>query len=174
MPVVELSQNSRLRLVIPVPESAVFRIHVGGPVTLGVQSLHKTFTGTVSRFSNRLDTETRTMHVEVDVENPTLEIVPGMYADVSLVLDEVKGVIVAPVQAVDRTGSPAKVLVITPDHHVELREVTVGLESADRVEIKAGLTAGDLVVVGNVAQLTPGVLVAPKVMAETAEEGAAP
>ena len=82
MPVVQLSQNTLLRLVIPVPESAVSRIRVGAAVSLGVQALRKTFTGTVARFAGRLDTDTRTMHVEVDVANPTLEIVPGMFADV--------------------------------------------------------------------------------------------
>ena len=42
MPIVRLSQNDRLRLVIPVPESAVSRIHVGNDVAVAVQSLHKT------------------------------------------------------------------------------------------------------------------------------------
>jgi RND family efflux transporter MFP subunit len=164
MPLVKLSENSVLRLVIPVPESAVSRVRVGAVVELGVQALHKTFKGTVARSADRLDTETRTMHVEVDVPNPTLEIVPGMYSNVSLVLDQAKDVVVAPVEAVDRTAG-AQVTVVDHDRHVQMRDVVLGLESADRVEVKTGLNPGDLVVVGNRGQLKAGELVVPKVMA---------
>jgi len=165
MPLVKLSENSRLRLVIPVPESAVSRVRVGAIVELGVQALHKTFKGTVARSADRLDTETRTMHVEVDVPNPTLELVPGMYSNVSLVLDESKDVVVAPVEAIDRTGSTPRAVVVDRDRHVQIRDVALGLESADRIEVKTGLNPDDLVVVGNRAQLTAGELVVPKVVA---------
>jgi RND family efflux transporter MFP subunit len=168
MPIVRLSQNDRLRLVIPVPESAVSRVHVGAPVDITVQSLHKTVTGTVARFAERLDTETRTMRVEVDVPNPTLALVPGMYADAALALDQVKGAVVAPVQAVDRAETGARVLVIGRDRVTEARTVTVGIEGDDRVEIKAGLSVGDLVVVGSRAQLKPGSIVVPKLTATAA------
>jgi RND family efflux transporter MFP subunit len=165
MPIVRLSQNDRLRLVIPVPESAVSRIHVGAPVSVAVQSLRKTVNGTVARFAERLDMETRTMRVEVDVANAKLELVPGMYADATLVLDHVKGVLVAPVQAIDRTESGSRVLVVARDGKIEARDVSLGLESADRVEVTRGVSAGDLVVVGSRAQLRPGTLVAPKLAA---------
>jgi RND family efflux transporter MFP subunit len=165
MPIVRLSQNDRLRLVIPVPESAVSRIHLGGAVAVTVQSLRKTVAGTVARFADRLDTETRTMRVEVDVANPSLDLVPGMYADATLVLDAVKGVLVAPVQAVDRTDTGARVLVVGRDGKIDARTVTLGLEADDRVEVTRGLNAGDLVVVGSRAQLKPGSVVTPKVVA---------
>jgi RND family efflux transporter MFP subunit len=167
MPIVRLSQNDKLRLVIPVPESAVARIHVGNDVAVAVQSLRRTVTGKVARFSDRLDTDTRTMHVEVDVPNPKLGLVPGMYADATLVLDAAKDAIVAPVQAIDRTESGARVLVVGRDGasqgKIEERNVALGLEADDRIEVTRGLTAGDLVVVGSRAQLKPGTVVVPKV-----------
>jgi RND family efflux transporter MFP subunit len=165
MPIVRLSQNDRLRLVIPVPESAVSRVHIGARVEITVQSLHRTVSGAVARFAERLDTETRTMRVEVDVPNPTLALVPGMYADAALALDQVKGAVVAPVQAVDRTESGARVLVIRRDGVTEARTVTVGIEADDRVEIKAGLNEGDLVVVGSRSQLKSGAIVVPQLAA---------
>jgi RND family efflux transporter MFP subunit len=168
MPLVRLSQNSRLRLVIPVPESAVSRIHLGSPVELTIQSLHRTSAGTVARFAGRLDTETRTMHVEVDVPNPKLELVPGMYADASIVLDHVSNVLVAPPEAIDRTDRAPRVLLVNHDRRVEPRDVTIGLETGDRVEIVAGLAVADLVVVGNRSQLKAGTLVSPKVMTAAA------
>ena len=102
MPIVRLSENDRLRLVIPVPESAVSRVHVGATSTSPCSRCTGRVTGTVARFADRLDTDTRTMHVEVDVPNPKLELVPGMYADATLVLDAAKDALVAPVQAIDR------------------------------------------------------------------------
>jgi len=168
MPIVRLSQNDKLRLVIPVPESAVSRIHLGGPVAVSVQSLHKTVTGTVARFAERLDTDTRTMHVEVDVPNPALTLVPGMYADATLVLDSVKGAILAPVQAIDRTAEGARVFVVRRDGKLEARSVQLGLESDDHIEVTRGLADGDLLVVGSRAQLKAGAIVAPKVVASDA------
>jgi len=165
LPIVRLSQNDRLRLVIPVPESAVPRIHLGGQVAVAVQSLHKSVAGTVARFADRLDTDTRTMHVEVDVRNPDLTLVPGMYADATLVLDSVKGAIVAPVQAVERTSDGARVFVVGRDGKIEVRTVQLGLESDDRIEVTRGLADGDLVVVGSRAQLKAGSIVAPRVVA---------
>ena len=164
MPVVKLSQNSRLRLVIPVPESAVSRVRVGASVELNVQSLHKAFTGRIARFSDRLDTDTRTMRVEVDVLNPNDELVPGMYADASMVLDEAKNVLVAPVEAIDRTEDSPRVFLVNREGHVELRDVKIGLEAGDRVELASGVAADDLVVIGNRSQLKAGAVVSPKVM----------
>jgi RND family efflux transporter MFP subunit len=170
MPVVKLSQNSRLRLVIPVPESAVSRIHIGAPVDLTVQALQRTLSGRIARFALSLDADTRTMHVEVDVENPGLELVPGMYATASLVLDRARGVLVAPVEALDRSERVPRVLVVNRERRVEPRRVAIGLEAADRVEITSGLSADDMVVIGNRAQLKAGALVVPKAMNPAAAE----
>jgi RND family efflux transporter MFP subunit len=164
MPVVRLSQNTRLRLVIPVPESTVALIHLGTPVDLDVQALHKTFTGKVARFSERLDSDTRTMRVEVDVENPTLELVPGMYATASIVLDSASDAVIVPVEALDHADAKPHVFVVDPNQRVDIRAVATGLETADRVQIKNGISSGDLVVTGNRAQLKPGLLVTPRMM----------
>jgi len=168
MPVVRLSESDRLRLVIPVPESAVSRVRLGSSVDVTVQSLNKTVSGTVARFAGRLDTETRTMRVEVDVPNPRGELVPGMYADATLVLREASGAIVAPVQAIDRTETGARVLVVGRDEKLEARNVSLGLEAADRVEVTSGLREGDRVVIGSRAQLKPGTVVVPKLAAAAA------
>lgn len=171
MPIVRLSESDRLRLVIPVPESAVSRVRVGSPVDVAVQSLGRTVSGTVARFSDRLDTETRTMRVEVDVANRDGELVPGMYANAMLVLNEAKGALVAPVQALDRTETGSRVMVIGRDGTLETRTVSLGLEAADRVEVRTGLKEGDMVVVGSRAQLKAGSVVVPKVVAAAPAAG---
>ena len=162
MPLVRLSQNNVLRLIIPVPESAVSRIRLHAPVDVHVESLGRTFAGTVARFSDRLDGDTRTMRVEVDVPNPTLELVPGMYAQASIALDQATDALTIPVQAIDRTEKGASVVVVSRQGAVERRDVELGLETADRVAVTRGVDAGDLVVTGNRAQLKAGEIVRPK------------
>jgi RND family efflux transporter MFP subunit len=167
MAIVKLSQNAKLRLVIPVPESAVARVHLGAAVDLQVDALHKSYTGVVKRFADRLDTDTRTMPVEVDVDNPRLELLPGMFATTSLVLDRAAGVVVAPIESLDRSGTKAEVLIVNSDSQLEERPIVTGLETADRVEVKNGLQAGDLVVLGNRSQLKAGTRVVAKVTDNT-------
>jgi RND family efflux transporter MFP subunit len=171
MPVVRLSQNDLLRLVIPVPESAVPRIHLGGSVQVRVQSLGKTFQGTVSRFADKVDTATRTMHTEVDVPNPRLELVPGMYAYVSVVLDQQPNALAVPVQALSREENKATVYVVNRENQVEEKPVVTGIETPDQVEILSGLNEGDLVVVGSRSQIRPGQTVEPKVVEEAPTGG---
>ena len=103
LPVVKLSQNGLLRLQIPVPEGDVPIVRLGKKVSVEVESLHRTFEGTVARFADRVDASTRTMMTEVDVPNPKLEIVPGMYAYVSFPIEQKSNVLVVPIQ-----GFPAR------------------------------------------------------------------
>src|SRR5689334_5796194 len=82
MPLVRISENSVLRLILPVPESSVPTVHVGQPVEVRVPTLNRSFPGRVARFAGKLALATRTMDTEVDVSNPTLVLIPGMYAEV--------------------------------------------------------------------------------------------
>jgi RND family efflux transporter MFP subunit len=163
MPVVRLSQVDHLRLILPVPESSVSRIAINGPVEVRVESLRRVVQGRISRFTGKLDSVTRTMETEVDLENPGYAIKPGMFGYATLALDRRFGALSVPVQALSGRGSPATVLAVTPDRRLEQREINVGLETPDRVEVLSGLRENDLVVVGTRANLRAGMLVDPKV-----------
>jgi RND family efflux transporter MFP subunit len=155
MPVVRLSQNSLLRLMLPVPESAVRHVRLGDAVDVRVPSLDRTFRGRVARFTDRISTATRTMETEVDVPNPKLELVPGMYANVDLELANRQDVLAVPVTGVEMTGAEPFVFRVR-DGALERVAVKTGLETADHVEILSGLAEGDLVVVGTRASLKAG------------------
>jgi multidrug efflux pump subunit AcrA (membrane-fusion protein) len=94
-----------------------------------------------------------------------------MFATAAFAIDEAKDVVVAPIEAIDRTSGDPTVLVVDGGGRVESRGVTLGLETPDRVAVTRGLAAGDLVVVGNRAQLKPGIVVTPRVMSTTSAEG---
>ena len=170
MPLVKLSENSRLRLILPVPESAVPTVHIGQQVEVKVPTMNRSFPGTVARFADKLALTTRTMDTEVDVLNPSLLLIPGMYAEVNLTLGERKGVLAVPMTAVDSEGKTGQVMVVTPNQRIEVRKIELGLETADKVEVRSGLNEGDLVVIGGRASLQPGEEVRPKVVTMTASQ----
>lgn len=179
MPVVRISQNTLLRLILPVPESVVPTVHIGQQVEVRVPTLNRSFPGKVARFSDKLSLATRTMETEVDVPNPSLVLIPGMYAEVDLSLAQRNAVLAVPVTAVDLDneaaqpggGKPAAakghVMVVTPNDRVEVRQIELGLETANKVEIRSGLNEGDMVVIGPRAGLQAGQEVRPKVTAMT-------
>jgi RND family efflux transporter MFP subunit len=165
MPVVRLSENGLLRLTLPVPESAVPLIHLGEHVDVQVSALHRSFPGRVARFSDEVDQSTRTMKTEVDVPNPTLVLVPGMYAEVDLVTEQRKNVLAVPVEAVDGSGSSAQVFTVEPSGAIQIVPVRLGIETARQIEIRSGnLKDGDDVVVGSRSGLKAGNKVQPKVI----------
>jgi RND family efflux transporter MFP subunit len=163
MPVVKLSQNSRLRLILPVPESAVPTVHIGQQAEVRVPTLNRSFPGRVARFADKLSMSTRTMDTEVDVENPNLVLIPGMYAEVDLTLARRPKALAVPILAVDRKGDTGEVLVVTPNNRVEERKIELGLETAGAIEVRSGLNEGDLVVISGRSSLQPGEEVRPKV-----------
>ncbi|HTR01789.1 MAG TPA: efflux RND transporter periplasmic adaptor subunit [Thermoanaerobaculia bacterium] len=171
MPVVRLAEDDRLRLVLPVPESAVSRIHVGTTVRVRVPALDRSLEGRVARLSDDLDRQTRTMETEIDVANPDASLVAGMYAETVLVLSRKEASLTVPIQAVSRNGAEATVLVVSPQDRVESRTVKIGLEGSRRLEILGGLADGDRVVIGGRGQLRAGDAVKPQPI-EEAKAGA--
>jgi len=162
MPLVRLSQDDKFRLVIPVPEGYVKYIKLGDAVQVRVPSLDKTFPGKVTRFSVDVAADTRTMHTEVDVENPGHILMPGLYAEATLTLERKSKALVVPLQAVTQTGPSATVFVVDMNHRLQSRNITLGLETASEAEVVSGLNEGDKVVVSDRSGLKAGTEVKPQ------------
>ncbi len=176
MPVVRLSENSLLRLILPVPESAVPTVHIGQQVDVRVPTLNRSFPGRVARFDDKLSLATRTMDTEVDVPNPSLALIPGMYAEVDLALAHRKNALAIPIMAVDMDSagegqkeSSGAVMVVTANNRVEKRKIRLGLETAATVEVTSGLNEGDLVVLSGRSALQADQEIRPKLTALAAE-----
>jgi RND family efflux transporter MFP subunit len=167
-----LSQNDLLRLVIPVPETVVPDVHLGEPVQVRVTALNRKFQGKVTRFSDQIDMQTRTMHTEVQVPNPNYEIVPGMYAYVELPTVRNVNALAVPIQAVQRTGEGAgTVLVVNAQHAIEPRNVKLGMETANDVEIASGLQENELLIFGEQNRYRPGEIVKPQIVEAAGMKG---
>jgi RND family efflux transporter MFP subunit len=162
IPVVRLAQTSKLRLVLPIPESVAAQIHLGDPVKVRVQALDSEIEGKVSRFADSLDRQTRTMETEIDFDNRTGRLIPGMYTETRLSLREKKNALTVPLEAVSRNGEEATVLAVNKQNVIEERHVRLGAEDETRVEVLAGLSEQDRVVIGSRTQFRDGERVKPK------------
>jgi RND family efflux transporter MFP subunit len=160
-----LSQNNLLRLVIPVPERAVSDIRAGETVVVEVSGVKKPFNGQIAHISGQIETQTRTMHAEVEVPNPKYELVPGMYASVKIPLHSAVNVLSVPVQAVQSADEgQGSVLVVLADNRLEKRTVKLGLQTATHFEVLSGLQQDEMVLFGEQGQYKPGQLVKPKIV----------
>jgi RND family efflux transporter MFP subunit len=170
MPLVRVSDNYRLRLDFPVSVEYVKDIHLGDKVDVRVESLgSRSFTGTISRFTQKVTDNTRTMITEMEVLNPNLEIIPGMYATVVLNVENRPQTLAIPIQT-SASGGTTRVLIVNAKHEIEERPVTLGLETPSKYEVVSGLREGDLVMMGNPSQLKPGQKVETKTIKSEAVE----
>jgi RND family efflux transporter MFP subunit len=139
-----------------------------------VSALNRTFSGKIVRLAEVIDTQTRTMHVEVHVPNPKGELVPGMYASVELPLAQAQNVLMLPVQAVHIAGDASTaatagqvrgtVMVVDADNVVQPREVVLGQQTATKIEIASGVNEGDRVIFGEQGEYRAGQRVTPRLI----------
>jgi len=168
MPVVQLAEWSRLRLVVPVPESAVSDLRLGSSVQVHVSAMNRDFAGRIARFADALNEETRTMHTEIDVENTDGTLKDGMYAEARITLRQHNDALTVPIQALQRNGEGGTVLVVDAQGRIQERQVKLGVESSDRVEVITGLAENDRVIIGNRSEFREGERVQPKVVEDKA------
>ena len=172
LPIVKLAQSGVMRLRLPVPESCVRYVHLGDTVQLRVDSLGRSFSGTVVRFTRELNFETRTMETEVDVPNKDLTIDSGMYANALLRLNHADNVMTIPVGAVVLRGNQQQVYVVDGSNHVHIRNVQVGLEGNQLAEITNGLAAGERVILAAQSKYAENEVVTPVLEKTPASETA--
>jgi RND family efflux transporter MFP subunit len=142
-----LEQNSRLRLVVAVPEPDVSGIAAGAHVTFTVPAFPgEAFTGTIARVSHSMDVKTRSMPVELDVDNGRRQLAPGMYATVSWPVKRARPAIVVPASAV--AGNTERTFVIRDNNGVAewVNVAKGGPVSADTIEVFGPLQPGDRIV----------------------------
>jgi RND family efflux transporter MFP subunit len=171
-PVVRLAEISKLRLVLPVPESVAAQIHLSDPVKARVQALNQDFEGRVSRFSDSLDRQTRTMQTEIDFPNKDGRLIPGMYAEAILSLSQTAKELCIPTEAVARSNNDASVLTVNKQNEIEERRIKLGFEGESYIQVLSGLAEGDRVIIGSRSQFHSGQKVRPKEMAGKSAEAA--
>ncbi|MBV8359300.1 MAG: efflux RND transporter periplasmic adaptor subunit [Deltaproteobacteria bacterium] len=150
-PIISLATNSSLRIYSDVPQSMAPFIRDGDPASITVTEYpRRIFTGTVTRHSNALASETRTMLVEVDLSNKDQALYPGMYATMKFQVNVSATAPMVPDDAlIFRNGKPF--VPVVRNGHLKLAPVNLGYDDGVNVEITEGVTEQDVVAV-NVGQ----------------------
>ena len=162
----QVSDNYHLRLDFSVSVDFVQDVHVGVPVNVKVDSLHgKLFTGKITRFQNEVNDQPRTMNTVIEIDNPDLEIVPGMYAVVLFQYAKRLNALAIPIEAVSDPKNPT-VFLVGSDGKIVSRPVKLGVEMPDKFQVTDGLQEGDVVMIGNRSQVRPGQSVDVKIVGQ--------
>ncbi len=158
-PMLRLEDNSRLRLVVAVPEADSGGIVRTARVVFSVPAYpDEVFSGTVARISHSLDPKTRTMPVELEVMNADLRLAPGMYAQVQWPVRNPRVSLLVPPSSVVTTNERQFVIRIEKGA-AEWVTVTRGESAGDLVEVFGKLRSGDVIVRRATDELRPGTLI---------------
>jgi len=142
----EITNLSQLWVLADAYESDLFRIKLGMTATLTLQAVpDRTFKGKVIFVDPLLDPKTRTAKVRLAFANPTGELKPEMFGEVTLHASPRQGLRI-PGDAVIDSGTRKVVFVSLGDGKFQPREVRIGASNGDRLEVVSGLEAGDQVV----------------------------
>lgn len=156
VPIVRIEENDHLRLTVPVPERDVGAIKEGVTAEFTVSTWPgERFTGTIARVSHSVDKSTRTMPVELDVNNRDGRLAPGMFAEVRWPVHRDVATLFVPASAVAETMEKVFVDAVR-DGRVRCVVVKRGQTQDDLVEVFGDLRQGDLVAVRGSEELAEG------------------
>lgn len=152
----DLAQMSELRVYIPVPEVYAQAVKTNEKVTLTSDEYSgQTFAGTVVRNSDAINPATRTLNVEVDVNNANGKLQTGAYVFVHLTVPPIQGAVTIPATTLLFRTAGLRVAVVC-DGHVKLVPITVGHDYGSSVEVVTGLSPQDAVIVNPSDSLASG------------------
>jgi len=169
-PMLRVEKSNKLRLVVPVPEKYVAGMSQGTKVQFSVPAYpSQTFGGTIARIAHSVDVKTRTMPVELDVNNADGRLSSGMFPEVLWPVRRVEATLFVPVSAVARTTEATFVIRIR-DGNAEWVNVQTGEIDGKSIEVFGGLREGDEVAGRGTDELRAG----SHVVTKPASDAAAP
>jgi RND family efflux transporter MFP subunit len=141
-----LAAIDKLRVYVSVPEVYAAAVKSGEPVSLTLDAFPgETFAGTIVRNSNSIDLSSRTLNVEVDVDNPAGRLLPGAYAFVHLKLPPAAGTVTIPTNTLLFRAEGLCVAVVR-NGEVKLVPISIGHDYGSTVEVTSNLTTKDIVI----------------------------
>jgi RND family efflux transporter MFP subunit len=148
-----------LRARIDIPEQAIGSVRVGESVSVTVSAYaDRAFAGRIARISPNVTASSRTLTVEAEINNGDGVLKPGQFATVKILQPQSTPAVLVPARAVRTEAGTSRVFVIK-NGHAEQRLVQLGQTEGDLVEIKGGVTAGELIATSNIELLNDGIAI---------------
>ncbi len=142
-----ISNPADLWVLAEIKERDIAAVHVGQEAAFTVLAYPaETFRGKVVLLGNRVEPESRTLEVRIEVNNADGRLKPGMFADVAIATTALQDVLVISDQALQTLEDDLVVFVALSDTRFEKRVVKTGLEQRGRVQVLEGLKEGERVV----------------------------
>ncbi len=142
-----IADLSRIWVYVEVFEDQLPWIKVGDRAEMRVRAAPgRTFEGNVSFIYPTLDKKTRSVRVRLEFDNPDTLLKPGMFANVTLHVDQQKDSVVVPSEAIVRSGEREQVFIARGEGKFEPREVSIGLSAGGLTQVLSGLEGGEHVV----------------------------
>jgi RND family efflux transporter MFP subunit len=156
-PLYVMTQNDPIRIFVDAPQSAADDLlDTRAPVQVQTSAgVMREYSGKVTRTSQALNPQARTLRVEVDVPNSKGEFVPGMYVKVGFDLPP-RGLVQVPAAALMFRASGPQVAVVDAAGQLSFRGVTIGRDDGSVVELSAGVAAGERVALNVSSQIADG------------------
>jgi RND family efflux transporter MFP subunit len=168
-----ISSIRKLRVYVNVPQQYSASARPGLPATITLPEFPgRHFSGTLVRTSESIDAASRTLLVEVDVDNPTGELLPGAYAEVHFQIPNATRALILPVSALIFRAQGLQVATVENSDRALLKNVTLGRDFGNEVEVIAGLDPGDEVIINPPDSLISGELV--RIVSSREENGQSP
>jgi len=156
-----IAQSNRIRVFVDVPQKATGDMITGlGAEVTSDQFPGRIFKGILARSAMSIDPQTRTERTEVDVANPDLTLVPGMYVQVTFQLNQ-RGLQEVPAAAILFRTAGLQVAVVGSSGRIDFRPVTVAKDNGDTVVLASGVNAGDKVALNLSSAISAGEIVTP-------------
>ena len=152
-----IAQPDKLRVYVSVPEAYSQAAKPGLTADLVLSEFPgRRFQGTLVRTAQAIDQSTRTLLVEISVSNPTGTLLSGAYAEVHLKLPTAASSFILPVNTLLFRSEGLRVAAVTDGRHAELKQITIGHDYGSEVEVVAGLTGDESIVVNPPDSLVSG------------------
>jgi RND family efflux transporter MFP subunit len=156
-PLYRVAQTDPLRIFVDVPQSASGELmNPGVPAEIhAAGAVGGIFSGQIARSAESLNSETRTMRVEVDMPNARHLLVPGMYVNVAFQLPT-RGTVEVPAAALIFRSTGTQVAKVDPTGKIEFTDVTIARDNGSLVELGSGAKPGDRLVLNISSQIAAG------------------
>src|SRR5579859_1335726 len=150
-----------LRIFVEVPQSAAGELmNAGVPAEIrAAGAVGGVFSGKIARSAESLNSQARTMRVEVDMPNPSHALVPGMYVNVGFRLPP-RGAVQVPAAALIFRAGGAQVATVDANDKIQFKNVVIARDDGNWVELSSGVQQGDRLVLNISSQIAPGQVVA--------------